>query len=52
MYVSDFEYFFFAADTCQYDCVPAAVREREPGRDYCAGDCGDVYQYVDGGGVL
>lgn len=31
MYVSDFEYFFFAADTCQYDCVPAAVRECEPG---------------------
>ncbi len=22
------------------------------GGDYCAGKCGDAYQYVDGGGVL
>ena len=39
-------------DTGEYDRVPAAIWEREPGGDYCTGDCGDVYQYADGGGVL
>ena len=28
------------------------VRKREPGGDHCAGDCGDVCEYADGGGVL
>ena len=52
VYVFDIKYFIFAADTGEYDCVPAAVREREPGGDYRAGDCGDVCQYGGGGGVL
>ena len=43
VYVFDFEYFLVAADTCEYDCLQAAVRECESGRDYCAGDCCDVY---------
>ena len=48
----DFEYFFPAVDTGEYDCVQKPVWQCEPGRDYCAGNCGDVCQYVDGGGVL
>ena len=43
VYVFDFEYFFAAAYSCQYDCLPAAVRKRESGRDYRAGDYSDVY---------
>lgn len=52
MYVFDFEYFFLVADTGEHDCLQESVREREPSGDYRAGDCGDVYQYIDSGGVL
>lgn len=52
MYVFDFEYFFFAVDTGEYDRLQAAVWECEPGGDYCAGDCGNGGEYGGGGGVL
>lgn len=29
-----------------------AIYKREPGGDYRAGDCSDVYQYADGGNIL
>ena len=48
----DFEYIFFAVDSGEYDCLQAAVRERESGGDYRAGDYGDVCEYGGGGGVL
>ena len=38
--------------TGEYDCVQTAVRERESGGDYCTGDCGDICEYINGGGVL
>lgn len=28
------------------------IRKRESGGDYCAGNRSNVYQYIDGGGVL
>ena len=30
----------------------AAVWQRESSGDYCAGNCGHVYQYFNGGGVF
>jgi hypothetical protein len=43
VHILDTEYFFVAVNTRQYDCSQAAVRECESGRDYCAGDCCNVY---------
>lgn len=48
----DFKYFIFAVDSGKYDCLQEPVQERKSSGDYRACDCGGVYQYADGGGVL
>lgn len=47
----DLKYFFFAADSGEYDRIQAAVRECESNGGNRAGDRGDIFQYG-GGGVL